>query len=483
MSKKPHVVIIMADQLRYDMLGEDTPNISEIAKEGISFNRAYCASPLCVPARGAFFTGTYPNVNGSIINPWLDLDAAHGNVRCGIPNLYSLMEDKWDSWHSGKQHLYTEEGNMEHDSNSKTNWLNTHKEYSQLLHENGVKRPGGETFRGRVAEMGLGKYTQSRLYSIPSTGCYEEGFDNFFDGYFAKGAVKAIQKRDKDKPFLLNAMFLAPHPPLDIPEPWYSMFEDIELPENVGKWCDDQSPLQMYNLTGILGTKYNREEWREIWRVYKGLVALLDYCVGMIIDELKNEGIYDDTLIIFTSDHGEMLGSHCLWQKMCMYEESSRIPLYIKFPGDYIPEIKESNQLVSAVDVLPTLCEFLEIEKPEVLSGVSLMPVVKGRELERDDIYIQFDGNGARGNFQRCIVKGDYKLIADIFKDEIYLELYNVIEDSQELENLVFNSQYSVLIEEMLASLRNHMEQTKDMLKIPENVYQLFIANYSQFRR
>lgn len=86
-----------------------------------------------------------------------------------------------------------------------------------------------------------------------------------------------------------------------------------------------------------------------------GLVALLDHCVGMIIDELKKEGMYDDTLIIFTSDHGEMLGSHCLWQKMCMYEESVRMPLYIKYRKGYVLAVQHSDFIASAVDLLPTL--------------------------------------------------------------------------------------------------------------------------------
>ncbi|SHH42217.1 sulfatase-like hydrolase/transferase [Clostridium grantii] len=316
---KTNVVLIMADQLRADILGKDTPNINKIAADGVKFNRAYCDSPLCVPARGAFFTGTYPNVNGSIINPWFELDEAHGDVRKGVPNLYHMMEDSWDSWHSGKQHLYTEGGKIEHNADSKTNWIATDGSYVQYLKEHGKRKPGGNEYRGKVAEMVLGKYTRVREYSTPKTGCYEEGFDFFFDGYFANRAVEAIQKRDKSKPLLLNAMFLAPHPPLDIPEPWFSMYKDVELPENVGIWNKDQSPLQMYNLTGILGSRYSREDWKGIWPVYKGLVSLIDDCVGMIIDELKAQGIYDETMIIFTTDHGEMLGSHGLWQKMCMY--------------------------------------------------------------------------------------------------------------------------------------------------------------------
>lgn len=167
--KKPHVVIIMADQLRNDLLGEDTPNINQISKEGVSFKRAYCASPLCVTEIGSFFTGKYLNTNGSIINPWLDLDTHHGYVKLGVPNLYKMMEEEWDSWHVGKQHLYTEEGKMEFDSESKTNWFYTESDYDQFLKDNNIKGPGGDSYRGRVAEMAQGKHTRIRKYSIPKT--------------------------------------------------------------------------------------------------------------------------------------------------------------------------------------------------------------------------------------------------------------------------------------------------------------------------
>ncbi len=482
MKEKPNVVIIMADQLRADALGEHTPNINKIAEEGAAFNRAYCASPICVPARGAFFTGRYPNSNGSLINPWDENDAHHGNVRAGIKNLYKMLEEDWDSWHTGKQHLYTEE-KMDKSPDSRTHWINTQEKYKSFLKSNGKRTPGGADYSGIVPEMAMGRVTRRKNYSIPTTGCYNEGFEYFFDGYFANGAIDAIQKRDKDRPLLLNAMFLAPHPPLEIPEPWYSKIKNIDLPENVGKWCPDQSPLQLYNLPGVLGARYTRKDWGKIWPVYMGLVSLLDYCVGMIINELKNQGIYEDTLIIFTSDHGEMLGSHCLWQKMCMYEESVRIPLYIKFPRKHVPAVKVSDEPVSSVDVLPTICEYLDVELPDNLSGISLMPILEGKKPDRRDIYIQFDGNGARGNFQRCVVRGEYKLIADIFKDESYLELYNVKTDSQEMYNLAFEKEHENMIKDMVKSLAEHMEKTNDLIKIPDEIYEEFIKSYSLFRQ
>lgn len=478
MKKKTNVVIIMADQLRYDVLCETyTPNIVKLAEEGVMFHRAYCASPLCVPARGSVFTGRYPNVTGSIINPWEKADKKHGEVHAGMANLYEMMENDWDSWNIGKQHFITED-KISDSPGTKTHWVGDEKEYRQFLALNGKRAPGGSSFRGLVPELALGRLTHPKYYSIPTTGCYEEGFDYYFDGYFINQALKAIRNRDRSKPMLLNLMMLAPHPPLDIPEPWFSKIREAKIPDNVGRWCQGQSPLQLYHLPGVIGSRYTREDWLKIWPVYLGLVSLLDDCVGMLVEELKAQGMYEDTLIVFTSDHGEMLGSHCLWQKMCMYEESVRTPLYIKFPKDYIPSHTEIPVPVSAVDILPTLCDFLGMDIPEDVNGISLMPLIDGKIPKRENIYIQFDGNGGRGNFQRCVIQGNYKLIVDIFKDETYYELYDVVSDPQEQNNLAFLEENKTRAMHMLKDLRLHMKLTGDLIKIPGGSYLKFIEDY-----
>lgn len=484
MNDKPNVVIIMADQLRWDAFGEHTPNINQLKAESVVFDRAYCASPLCVPARGAFFTGKYPNVTGSLINPWTEQEKEHGMVRPEHANLYELLEEQWDSWHTGKQHLFTEP-KLERSGDSKTHWLQLEQRYEAFLKANGKKKPGGPAFQGLVPELAFGKITRKRKYSIPTVGRYEEGLDFFYDGFILNDSLEAIRNRDRNKPFALNAMFLAPHPPLDIPEPWYSMIEQVNLPDNVGVWADNQSPLQLYNLTGMLGSSYTREEWERIWKVYTGLVALLDHCVGRLIAELKQQGLYDNTLILFASDHGEMLGSHRLWQKMCMYEESVKTPLYMKFPAGFTPALNRSDELVSSVDMLPTICDYLGIETPEGVSGFSLMPLIRGEQerLGRERIFIQFDGNGARSNFQRCVIEGDYKVIVDIFKDEMFIELYDITNDSQEMTNLAFLSEeHGTRMERMLASLRQHMRETNDLLELPVDLYDRFLTDYAVFK-
>ncbi|WP_282936069.1 hypothetical protein [Paenibacillus sp. RC67] len=198
-------------------------------------------------------------------------------VRPGHTNLYELLEDHWDSWHTGKQHLYTEP-KLEHSDNNTTHWLQLEKRYEAFLKTNGKNKPGGPAFQGPVRELAFGKITRMRKYSIPTIGRYEEELDYFFDGFILNDSLEALRNRDRNKPFALNAMFLAPHPPLEIPEPWYSMIQQVKLPDNVGRWADKQSPLQLYNLTGMLGTSYNREEWERIWKANISISRHLKVC-------------------------------------------------------------------------------------------------------------------------------------------------------------------------------------------------------------
>ena len=479
---KPHLVVIMADQLRFDVLGKGyTPAIDSLRSESVIFEHAYCSSPLCVPSRGSFYTGMVPNRSGSKINPWEQRDAARGDVKKGIDSLYTLMEEEWESIHSGKQHLYTEGGKLEDRIDSKTRFYSTEQTYKTFLAETGVSAPGGARFRTRVPELVSGEFTKVSMYSNAESGRYEGGEFFYFDHYFMRKALEGLAERTGDKPLLLNTTFVAPHPPFEIPEPYYSKVDknEVQLPENVRTYYPYQSPLQMYNLTGVIGTRYDREHWRETWRVYLGPVSLLDAMVARILDELKEQGLYDDALIIFTSDHGEMLGSHALFQKMCMYEESVRIPLSFKFPSHENITPRTVLDEVSNIDVLPTLCDYLGLAARQSFDGRSLLSAIRGGTPDSRAVFIQYDGNGSYSNFQRCVVKDRYKLIVDCFGAENYYELYNVGSDPQEMNNLIFTAAEDDRVEELFSLLNEHMKRTGDELSLQPLNLEQFRANYA----
>lgn len=486
---KNSLIFIAADQLRYDVLGLGvTPHLDRLMEESVVFDRAYCACPLCVPARGAAFTGTWPGRNGCLINGWFQPEKEYSMVGAGFDNLYEMMERlEMKCIHSGKQHLFTEGGPLEQRSDSKTRWVATEHTYKAYLREHGKRQPGGIRFRTQVPEMYDGQYTRVRSYSNASSGIYEEGYSYYYDRYFTDRAVEALRGVDGDKPVFLSMMHLAPHPPLDIPEPWFSLVskEEICLPENIGVWYPHQSPLQKYNLTGVIGGLYSEEEWKESFRVYMGLVALLDDCVGRVIDELKKKGLYENSMIIFTSDHGEMLGAHRLFQKMCMYEEAVRVPLAIRLPGGRNGGGHVKNP-VSHIDLLPTISDYYQVSSWHQMDGRTLRNMLEHAgelaagpnltETEERPVFIQYDGNASRGNFGRCVVVGQYKLIVDLFKDETYLELYDLDQDVHETDNLVFDGEYDRVTERLMELLKAHMEDIEDYLTVPD-------TDLNEFRR
>lgn len=465
----PNCIFIVADHLRYDVIGKGfTPHIDKLIGDSVECSNAYCASPLCVPARGSLFTGTYPGVNGSVINGWFKPEKEYSKVKEGIDNLYDLMEQQgMECIHSGKQHLFVEGVQLEQREGTGTRWLTTEKSYKEFLEKNGKRFPGGKRFRTPVPEMSGGKYTRIVNYSNASTGVYEEGSRYYCDEYFTEQALLALREYNGENPLFLSMMYLAPHPPFDIPEPWYSKVrpEEVELPQNVGEWYKNQSPLQKYNITGVVGNSYNLEQWKETFRVYLGLVAFLDDCVGRIIEALIQKDIYDNSIIVFSSDHGEMLGSHCLFQKMCMYEESVKTPLSIHLPWGENAGLKIEDY-ISHIDILPTLCEFYGIKTKHSMNGRSLKTrILEGTPMEGHPVFIQYDGNGSRGNYQRCIIWKNHKLIVDIFKDEVYFELYDLEHDRLETSNLLFEGRSGRLAEEMCQMLLGHMEKIQDPIR------------------
>lgn len=445
--------------------------------ESARFPRMYCASPLCVPARGSFFTGRYPNETGCVVNGWEPMDRKHGLIAAHTPNLYQTFEQAgYDSWHTGKQHLFTVDA-FDEQPDSRTHWHSLENGYADYLKRKGQPLPGGPAFRGICPELHARRTTAARTYSIPTTGNYEGGLENFFDGYILQESLDAIDNRDPEQPFLLNAMFLAPHPPLDVPSPWYEHFEEVPMADNVGVWDRLQSPLNLYHLAGAIGARYKRDEWKEPWRVYAGLVNLLDHCVGAIIDKLKEVGIYDDSIILFTSDHGEMLGSHCLWQKMVLYEESARTPLSLRLPGGQRAGVALPDPS-SHIDVFPTLCDLAGVPTPDTVSGRSLRPVIEGSTQAADrPVFMQSDGNGAIEKWSRGVVMGDTKLIVDGFKDEVFFELYDLAADPGESNNLAFESKDETL--RCLELLRAHMKRTGDVLTITAADYEAFCKDYA----
>ncbi|MFW6313912.1 MAG: sulfatase/phosphatase domain-containing protein [Spirochaetota bacterium] len=178
----------------------------------------------------------------------------------------------------------------------------------------------------------------------------------------------------------------------------------------------------------------------------------------------------------------QMLGSHMMYQKMCMYEPSVRTPLAWKLPAYLDISPRSVDALVSAIDALPTICELVDEEAPDEIDGQSLVALMRGEPGGWARAFIQFDGNGARGNLQRAVVEGGYKLIVDIFKDEQFLELYNVAEDPEETTSLAFDTGQRERLNRLVGYVLDHMAGTVDLLALRENTVESFLNDYGPVR-
>lgn len=462
-----HVVLIMTDQQRRDTIAAyggthgATPNLDAFAREATVFERAYCATPLCVPTRTAMYTGMLPHRNGVVVNGWTPGEEPYARLKPGIETLYEhLAGHGFNLTHIGVDHcrsvppIYERVPEMHYVSD---------KHYHDHLKQKGLERPDMSWTRAPCAD-----WENGRLITIPFTtprpGRFPYPAEDFKDFFWAREAEKAISELDPEKPQFIETLFWAPHVPLVAPEPYYSMFkpEDIELPETVGCWYKGQAPSLMYHIPGHFGAFYTREEWRKPWAAYLALVRMVDECIGRVLAALKKQGIWDDALAIFNVDHGDMMGSHGLFQKMCMYEEAAHVALMMKPPGGR--KVERAGGLASHIDIVPTICDLLETPPLSDGDGSSLRPMLEGAAGNvRDEVFIEYNGNSGRGFETRCLVSANWKYIYNKGDRD---ELYNLATDPNETHSLTDAPEYREKHKELRRRLAAFMKETGDRIEI-----------------
>jgi len=309
-----------------------------------------------------------------------------------------------------------------------------------------------------------------RHYTNPNTVPWPAPAEEFLDFWLADRMVELIESADPSEPLALMGMFWSPHCPLTAPEPYYSMFDPaaIELPETVGRWYDGQSPMQLINLPGHVAAGTTMAGWRQAWAVYLGLVRLLDEAVGRVIEALRRRGFLDDCLLVFTCDHGEMLGSHRLFQKMCMYEEAIRVPLLVRPPASRTVPGPGSNreQLTQHLDLAATICDYAGVAPPAGSAGRSFRALVEDPAAGGcDEVFIEFNGNSGRSYQQRAIVTPTHQYIHN---HGWAPELYERAADPAQTRNLCADGADPPPARDLRARLRNWMRSTGDYLDIAQ---------------
>lgn len=458
--ERPNLVFIMTDHQRYDSLGmvqcgvEVTPNLNRLASQSYALTRAYNTAPLCAPARTALFTGKYPTRNGVVFNDFKGLTAQDHK-----PLQQYLAEAGYDVAHVGIDHVKVKPTYRERLPFAF--WV-SNAEHRQYLaeHITGEPYPDPHLFSKEIVEIQHGKPVR-RGFSNTRTVVWPHAAEHFLDSYWCRRAVEFLQ-RPQERPFALFLFLWAPHPPLRVPEPYASLFdpEALDLPPNVGQVSEGEPPNRRKGVAGQLGEGVTMEEWRKVWAAHLGLVNLADTGIGTVLGALDAAGRRQDTIVLFTVDHGDFLGQHRMYQKFEMYEPAIRLPLVVRLPGS---EPASSDVPVSHLDIMPTLLELMGMDIPDDLDGISLAGSIgKGTPPPERPVFCEFCGSGARDLDRRAVITRRYKYVYD--PNDI-AELYDLQEDPLEMKNLAPAPEYADTVAELHAECKAWAERCDDWLE------------------
>lgn len=450
-----NILFILLDQLRWDTLGfvgkfpVKTPNIDRLAERGTVFNNAYCTNPVCVPARASLMTGAYSYDHGVYYNDqnWPDAMPTFAD---------KLSQNGYYSTLVGKTHFFPPK------KAAGFHKIYVEEDYKAHLVKIGMpKKKGGGKTKDR-------DYL-NRAYPIEPT---RVPIEHYMPNVLTQRAVRELdlisQRRDctadGNEPFLMKLSFLKPHSPCDQPEPYFSMYKPEDLPPPV------KSEAEIANFPAQVLDAYNI--WKQLdperaikhRAQYFGSVTLVDELIGQAIQKLEDMGVYDNTLIVLTSDHGDMLCDHHMQQKGYFFEPSVKVPMIFSGPG--VPEGKVVEENVSHIDLFPTLLDYCGLAMPrrrdpwgrliyadqEESDAMSLMPYFEGDGPVNPDRIVVAE-NAMRG--QRLMLKkGSVKVNYYVNQDaEDEIQRFDLTEDPDELHHELGSFSVDDLEPDMRAAL------------------------------
>lgn len=484
--RRPNILWVMTDQQPVSTLGcygntlNPTPNLDALAREGVRFDRFYIAAFPCSPSRASFLTGRYPQQHGITTND-IVLDPA-------IPTLGTLSRDAgYATAFFGKSHL---NGNMyrfaegegpavfgPHDGHWQFKRVENDERYVYEKVPGGVGEDGPqmgfdewgggwEDYRAYLRAQGLGDLLKENPVlgnhnDMPSAGDHEHAYsrlpeEHHMAAYFRKRAVDFLGKRAPgDDPFCMVVSFYGPHLPVAPPRPWdtkYSL-DDVQLPANHNDDLEDKPSGQSGNLRCYRLGSWSDEQYLDYIRRYYGYCAYIDAQIGMILDALEATGEGDDTIVVFTADHGDMVGAHGMIYKLahCGYEELMRVPFLLRYRRG-IQGGKTTRRLTSSIDALPTLIDLAGLQRPDGLPGRSFAAKPGGRD---GDAYAFC--NIMEISFM--VTDGRWKFVANV-NPRCCNELYDLKRDPGEMTNLVDDGEHSATQQRLRDAIARWLRDT-----------------------
>ncbi len=450
---RPNILFIMVDEMKWNAMScagntiVHTPNLDRLAKEGTYFPAAYTVAPICTPSRYSFFTSRYAHVHGSTDN-----QTPLREPQVLLPSL--LKHAGYETAISGKLHFIPPHLDYDFDyfwsfANEGPGKLPRWPEYLAQKYPNLKGRgivPGSQLFPDDPLGGDLAKLSYpAQDYQTP---------------WITDRALDYLTLRNKEKPFFLFVSYLDPHSPSHLPEPYYSMFDPAkmpvpEIPPNIKKLREEEIAARNVERAGRHLID-NPEIIRHLTANYYGTIKMIDDEVGRLLRQLEADGLADNTIVVFTADHGNMLGDLGRWFKGVMYEGSSRIPLMIKAPAkspfaEHFNRGKAVAELVENIDVMPTLCEMIGLALPaQGIQGQSLAPLVAGKAAAWKNRVFAERGSMMIRTPQYKLIKNDDR---ELRRGAGEFELYDLTRDPGETHNLIADSAHAKIVAELKAQL------------------------------
>jgi arylsulfatase A-like enzyme len=451
-NRRPHLLLFNPDQWRGDVLGHlgnpgaVTPNLDAlVAADAVSFSSAFCQNPVCVPSRCSFMTGWYPHVAGH--------RTMYHMLRPHEPHLLKVLRrEGWFVCWAGKNDLVPAELGFDGHCDVK---------YRPATPPSKPDPHQWDEWRGDPASDGWYSFYLGKLDHDPARGAYDD-----WDWANVHGAIGMIKERPNDRPLCLFLPLGYPHPPYAAEDPFYSMVDPAKVPARVPTITDWRGKPSL--LRGIAEGQrlrgWTEDRWRELRRTYYASCARVDHQFGLVVEALKSAGIYDDTLILFFSDHGDFTGDYGLVEKtQNTFEDClTRVPLVVKPPMGVPVRPRITPALAELVDLTATVYDLTGVSPGYTSFGRSLLPVVAGTtDDHRDAVFCEggrLDGEAHAAEFDpakygpqnlyypRIVLQArmpehskgvmcrtaTHKFVARLYEDD---ELYDLRTDPAELVN------------------------------------------------
>lgn len=426
MSERPNILLIMDDQHRYDWLGcagaewVDTPNIDALAARGMHLTHCCTNSPVCVAARISLATGLLPARTGMVDN--------NGFLPRKMTTYYHRLRDHgYNVGCVGKLHMNHRADPQVPGGDGQRcyEWGFTHPEEHEGKCEAGlVTKPTG-LYTHTLAEHGLldafvADYRNRQKIGWP-IACDDSILPTelHHDYWTGTRAARWLEKIDDDKPWHLFASFGGPHDPFDPPSEFSRRYRETDVPEAFDDPMMNKPPSQHRHRYDV-----DAATTRRCRQQYAACIAVVDDRIGAMMQVLEKRGMLENTVVIFTSDHGEMLGDHNMWRKRVFYEASLRVPLVIAGPG--VAQREPCDALIELSDVNATICALAGLDPQADIDARSFLPVLQGDSSDhRDAIVSQID-------VRSCLRTRMHKVVRTPNET---CELYDLENDPRELNN------------------------------------------------